>query len=159
MADNENSEDTLQGRFLTFSIDRELYGIEIRYVMEIIGMQAITEMPEMPDYVKGIINLRGRIIPLMDVRVRFRKLPTEYTDRTCIIVIDFNGLPVGLIVDGVTEVQTIEEDQISDRPGLTASEGRGYIRNIGKIDNGVVLLIDCGKLLSDDEFSSLCTAV
>ena len=154
-ADTEEAEDTLDGRYLTFLIDKETYGIEIRYVMEIVGMQDITEMPEMPDYIKGIINLRGRIIPVIDVRLRFGKQQRDYDDRTCVIVIDFNETLIGLIVDLVTEVQYIPAGEISARPGLGAGDSRGYIRNIGKIGSTVALLIDCGKLLNTDEFHEI----
>lgn len=94
-------EDTLKGRYLIFTLDKETYGVEIKYVTEIIGIQTITEIPELPEYVKGIINLRGKIIPVMDVRLRFKKEPKEYNDRTCIIVLDIRDLTIGLIVDRV----------------------------------------------------------
>ena len=89
MIDNTQvlEEDTQKGRFLTFSLDKESYGIEIKYVTEIIGLQEITEVPELPDYIKGIINLRGKIIPVMDIRLRFKKSEKEYNDRTCVIVL------------------------------------------------------------------------
>lgn len=148
-------EDTLHNRFLTFMIDKETFGIEIRYVMEIIGIQAITEMPEMPDYIKGIINLRGRIIPVMDVRLRFRKAPRDYDDRTCVIVTDFDGVWVGLVVDSVSEVLTIDDGEIAERPELSGGDSRGYVRNIGKKDGSVILLLDCGKLISGEELQGL----
>jgi purine-binding chemotaxis protein CheW len=151
----ELDEDTLKNRFLTFLIDKETFGIEIRYVMEIIGIQAITEMPEMPDYIKGIINLRGRIIPVMDVRLRFRKNPRDYDDRTCVIVTDFDGVWVGLVVDSVSEVLTIDEADISERPNIASGDSRGYVRNIGKKDGHVILLLDCGRLLSGEELDGL----
>jgi purine-binding chemotaxis protein CheW len=151
----DNEEDTQKGRFLSFIIGKETYGIEIRYVTEIIGIQAITEMPEMPDYVKGIINLRGVIIPLMDVRLRFSKPPREYDDRTCVIVIDFKGVSIGLIVDSVSEVITIPEEDISPLPGLNSGLGNRYVKNIGKIGSDVVLIIDCEKFLSADELEDI----
>jgi purine-binding chemotaxis protein CheW len=154
-----DDEDTLTNRFLTFFIDKETYGIEIRFVMQIIGIQAITEMPEMPEYVKGIINLRGKIIPVMDVRLRFSKVAKEYDDRTCVIVIDFNSISFGLIVDGIAEVCMIPEEDISDTPNLKASESRGFVKNIGKSNNNVILLLDCETLLSTDELKELNSAV
>lgn len=155
----EPDENTLKNRFLTFIIDKEMFGIEIRYVMEIIGIQAITELPEMPDYIKGVINLRGRIIPVMDIRLRFRKNPREYDDRTCVIVTDFNGIWVGLIVDSVSEVLTINDAEISERPEISSGNSRGYVCNIGKIDGEVILLLDCGKLLSSDELEDVCIEI
>lgn len=141
-------EDTQKGRFLIFLIGKDTYGIEIIYVTEIIGIQAITEMPEMPDYLKGIINLRGKIIPVMDVRLRFGKQPREYDDRTCVIVIDLSGISIGLIVDSVSEVLSISEEDIAELPNIGAGQNSGYVKNIGKVGSNVILLIDCDKLLS-----------
>ncbi|SHI68426.1 chemotaxis protein CheW [Lutispora thermophila] len=146
-------EDTQKGRYLIFSIDSESYGIEIQYVTEIIGIQTITEVPELPDYIKGITNLRGKIIPVMDVRLRFRKEAKEYNDRTCIIVIDIMGMSVGLIVDGVTEVVTITD--ISQLPQMNQRNQNRYVKNIGKIGNEVRLLLDCEKLLTDEDIDNL----
>lgn len=151
----ENEEDTQKGRYLTFLLGKETYGIEILYVTEIIGIQEITEMPEMPDYVKGIINLRGKIIPVMDVRLRFKKEPKEYDDRTCVIVINFDGFMIGLVVDSVSEVITIDDNEISEIPSMDQENSRGYVKNIGKIGHSVVLLLDCKKLLSTEEHKNL----
>lgn len=154
--DMENElEDTQKGKFLTFALGREDYGIEINYVTEIIGIQSITEIPELPNYVKGIINLRGKIIPVIDVRLRFKKPMAEYNDRTCIIVIDIRDVSVGLIVDTVAEVLSIAEQDIVPPPdGKTGFNSR-YIKGIGKVGNEVKLLLDCDKLLADDEIESL----
>lgn len=151
----EGSEDTLRGRFLTFLISKETYGLEIRFVTEIISMQSVTEMPEMPDYIKGIINLRGKIIPVMDIRLRFGKEERDYDDRTCVIVIDFNGVSIGLIVDSVSEVLTIPDQDIAQLPGINMGQGNKFVKNIGKVESNVVLLIDCEKLLSADEIQTL----
>jgi len=153
----ETEEDTQKGRFLTFLIGKETYGIEIRFVTEIIGIQAITEMPEMPDYVKGIINLRGKIIPVMDVRLRFGKQPRAYDDRTCVVVINFEGVSIGLIVDSVSEVLTIPGQDIVELPSINAGLGSGYVKNIGKVGANVILLIDCAKLLSADDLKTFST--
>lgn len=144
-------EDTQQGRFLTFTLEDEVYGIEIRYVTEIIGIQSITKVPEVPEYVKGIINLRGKIIPVIDVRLKFGKEPMEYNDRTCIVVIDIAQVSVGLIVDNVDEVLTINEEDIAPPPpNKTGFENR-YIKGIGKTGDRVQLLLDCERLLKNDE--------
>jgi len=148
-------EDTQKGRFLTFSLGDESYGIEIKYVTEIIGIQTITEIPELPEYVKGVINLRGKIIPVMDVRLRFKKEGREYNDRTCVIVIDINDISVGLIVDSVAEVLTIPDEDIVEPPKMNKSFSNRYIKNIGKVENGVKLLLDCEKLLTEDELEDL----
>lgn len=151
----ELSEDTQKGRFLTFSVGKESYGIEIKYVKEIIGIQEITEVPELPNYVKGIINLRGKIIPVMDVRLRFKKEPREYNDRTCIIVIDVEEISIGLIVDNVSEVLTIEEENIVPPPDLKTGFHNRYVKGIGKVGNEVKLLLDCQKVLNDDEMDAI----
>jgi purine-binding chemotaxis protein CheW len=150
----ENSmgeEDTQHGRFLTFSMGKEVFGIEIKYVTEIIGMQAITEVPEVPSYVKGIINLRGKIIPVIDVRLKFKKEPMEYNDRTCIVVIDISEVSVGLIVDNVAEVLTIADQDIALPPSSKTGFENRYVKGIGKSGNEVKLLLDCDKLLKNDE--------
>ncbi|NLP18898.1 MAG: purine-binding chemotaxis protein CheW [Firmicutes bacterium] len=147
-------EDTLKGKYLIFTMDQELYGMEIRYITEIIGIQPITEVPEMPAYVKGVTNLRGKIIPVMDARLRFKKPEREYDDRTCIIVLDTNDISVGLIVDSVVEVLTIEEEDIAPPPEIRKG-GHRYIKGIGKAGDTVKLLLDCAKLLTDDEVDAL----
>lgn len=148
-------EDTLEGRFLTFSLENQVFGIEIKYVTEIIGIQPITEVPEVPAYVKGIINLRGKIIPVIDVRVKFKKEPVEYNDRTCIIVVDIQNLSVGLIVDNVAEVTTIADENIVPPPDYKTGFQSRYIKGIGKAGSGVKLLLDCEKLLQEDEIEDL----
>lgn len=148
-------EDTQKGKYLTFSIDNEDYGIEISYVTEIIGIQDITQVPELPDYLKGIINLRGKIIPVMDVRLRFGREPIEYNDRTCIIVIDINDLSIGLIVDTVSEVSNIDEENIVPPPDIKTGFHNKYIKGIGKIEEQVKLLLDCKKILTEEELEQL----
>jgi len=151
----ETSEDTQKGKFLTFSVGKESYGIEIKFVTEIIGIQDITEVPELPNYVRGIINLRGKIIPVIDVRLRFRKESKEYNDRTCIVVIDIKEISVGLIVDNVAEVINIEDSNIVPPPDIKTGFHNRYVRGIGKVGNQVKLLLDCDKLLNDDELEGL----
>lgn len=112
----EENEDTLENKFLTFVINGEEYGIEIRHVTEIIGIQNITVVPDMPQYVKGVINLRGKVIPVMDVRLRFCMGARDYDERTCIIVIKIEGQSVGMIVDRVSEVLDIPKDNIEPPP-------------------------------------------
>lgn len=155
----EFDEDTQKGRFLTFSLDKESYGIEIKYVTEIIGIQDITQIPELEEYVRGIINLRGKIIPVMDIRIRFKKESKEYNDRTCVIVVDIKDISIGIIVDCVSEVITIPEQDIVEPPHMNKSYNNKYIKNIGKVGNDVKLLLDCEKLLTDDEIEDLNEAV
>ena len=147
-------EDTQKGKYLTFSIGSEFYGLEIACVTEIIGIQPITEVPELPEYVRGIINLRGKIIPVMDIRLRFKKPFKEYNDRTCVIVVDMKDIAVGLIVDSVSEVLAIADDNIVHPQELKAFWNR-YIKGIGKVGGEVKLLLDCDKLLHDEELEAL----
>lgn len=151
----EVEEDTQKGKYLTFIIGKEVYGIEIKYVTEIIGIQQITEVPELPNYIKGIINLRGKIIPVMDIRLRFKKEPREYNDRTCIVVVEINDISVGLIVDSVAEVVGILENDIVPPPDSSIGFNNRYIKGIGKIGEDVKLLIDCNMLLNDEECENL----
>jgi purine-binding chemotaxis protein CheW len=150
----DQEEDTQKGKFLTFILGRESYGLEIKHVTEIIGIQPITEVPELPEYIRGIVNLRGKIIPVMDVRLRFKKSFMEYNDRTCIIVIDIKDVYIGLIVDSVSEVISIPETEIVAPPDISKM-GNKYIKGIGKVDNEVKLLLDCNKLLNEEEMDNI----
>ena len=147
----KRNEDTLRGRYLTFQIGAETFGIQIRYVTEIVSMRPLMVMPEMPEYIKGIINLRGKIISVMDMRLRFGIPWKEYNDRTCIIVVEMDGISVGLIIDAVSEVVSINDDQVEKRPVMSAKTGCEYISNLGRKGNQVILLIDCEELLSNDD--------
>ncbi|RDY32801.1 chemotaxis protein CheW [Lachnotalea glycerini] len=150
-------EDTQKGKFLTFSLGNEYYGIDIMYVTEIVGIQPITVVPELPDFIRGIINLRGKIIPVMDARLKFKKSPKEYNDRTCIIVVDVLDLSIGIIVDAVAEVLNISEDNIVPPPNLN-SGGRKYIKSVAKSNDNVTLILDCEKLLNENELDELMIA-
>ena len=152
LREDELEEDTQRGKYLTFLLGTEEYGIEIAYVTEIIGIQTITSIPQLPTYIQGIINLRGKIIPVMDVRLRFGKPFRDYNDRTCVIVIDIEQFSIGLIVDSVSEVLSIPETAIVPPPDFkTNTDSNRFIRSIGKIDNAVKLLLDCEKLLSVED--------
>lgn len=153
MEDEKNileEEDTLKDKYLTFTLGDEVYGIDISVVIEIIGIQKITSVPEVPEYVKGIINLRGKIIPVVDMRLRFRRQFREYTDRTCIVVVEIHDVLIGLIVDGVAEVLDIREQDVVPPPDLKASQNK-YIRGIGKLASSVVMLLDWEKLFSGED--------
>lgn len=147
-------EDTQKDKFLTFKIENEFYGIEIKYVIEIIVIQDISKVPELPEYIKGIINLRGKIIPVMDVRLRFKKEEKEYNDRTCIIIIEMGDTFMGLIVDSVSEVVNIPDGELVNPPEVSRYNNE-YIRAIGKTSNGIKLILDCNKLLSYEDVKSL----
>lgn len=154
VTDNElfgQQEDTQHGRFLTFYLGEEIYGIEIEYVTEIIGMQPITKIPEVAAYIKGIINLRGKIIPVIDMRLKFNKASIEYDDRTCIVVVDTDHMTVGLIVDKVSEVMTIDDENVVPPPNYKTGIRNRYLKGIGKVSSEVILLLNCKKLFDENE--------
>jgi purine-binding chemotaxis protein CheW len=152
-------EDTQHGRYLTFALGDEAYGLEIGHVTEIVCIQPITPIPEVPEYVKGVINLRGKIIPVIDVRKRFGRQSAEYDDRTCIVVVDIQDVSAGLIVDYVSEVITIDDANIVPPPDYRSGAQTRYIKAIGKVGDDVKLLLDCEKLFRDGELTDLEQAV
>ena len=141
------------GKYLTFSLAAEEYGLEILKVREIIGIMDITSMPQMPAYVKGVINLRGKVIPVIDLRLKFGLEPAEYTEQTCIVVVDVGSL-VGVIVDTVQEVLDIDEKQIDPPPPLGASVDTTFIMGMGKVKDDVKILLDIDKVLGSDELAA-----
>ena len=151
----ETVEDTQKGKFLTFLLGKEVYAIEIKYVIEMIGIQPITEVPELPEYVKGIINLRGKIVPVMDVRIRFKKEAKEYNDRTCIIVVEVESIMLGLIVDNISEVISIPDEEIVPPPEINKCAENKYIKGIGKVGSNVKLILDCKKLMNDKDVEAI----
>lgn len=151
----EQSEDTMKGRFLTFDLEKEVYGIKIHHVTEIIGLQTINKLPDMPDYIQGIINLRGKIIPVIDMGIKFKRDKKDYSDRTCIIVVETQRFTAGLIVDHVAEVMTIDEADIAPPPELDTCIGCRYLSGVGKVGKEVVILLDCEKLFNDEETQTI----
>lgn len=143
------------GKYLTFLLGKEVFGIDIRYVTEIVGIQKISGLPEAPAYMKGIINLRGKIIPVIDMRLRFRKETCPYTDRTCIIVIDLSDMAIGLIVDRVDEVAAIPDGSIVPPPAFRTGYPNRYIMGIAKSGEDIRLLLDCERLFQDDEIETI----
>ena len=153
MDELEVQRDTQKGKYVTFKSGNEYFGLKIQYVNEIIGYQEITAIPESEEYIEGLINLRGKIIPVIDVRLRFKQDPFEYTDRTCIIVINVNQLVVGLIVEKIAEVVEIQEENILPAPSIGKADKsqNKYVYGIGKVGDQVKLLLDPDRLLNDDE--------
>jgi purine-binding chemotaxis protein CheW len=146
--DTVRGEDTQKDKYLTFLLAREDYGLEIRYVTEIIGIQKITKVPDMPNFIKGVINLRGKVIPVMDMRARFNLPTREYDERTCVIVVNIQEQAVGLVVDRVNEVVDIPAGQV-EPPPLSAKGSAGrYIRGIGKVGEEVKVLLEVERLLT-----------
>ncbi len=148
------NEDTLKNMYLTFRLGNEDYGIEIRYVTEIVGMQKITEVPDMPPFVKGVVNLRGQVIPVLDMRLRFHMESRTYDERTCIIVVNINGAQVGLVVDTVNEVRNIDDEQISPPPKTAGADSAQYIQGMGKVNEEVIILLEGQRLLYEHELAA-----
>lgn len=150
----------MDGKYLTFYTGRQLFGVPIADVVQIVGIQEITEVPEFPSYAKGIINLRGTIIPVIDVRLRFGKEEREYDERTCIIVtLIRDSIVVGFIVDAVDAVTNIDDENISEPPRVAEDYSGSYLTGIARHEGRVVLLMDTQRLLSDEMVNSLAMAV
>ena len=147
------------GKYLTFTLAGEDYGIGILKVKEIIGMMPITPVPRTPDYVKGVINLRGKVIPVMDLRLKFSMGEIEYNERTCIIVVEIDTenetILIGIVVDSVSEVLNIQEKEIEKTPAFGTRLDTGYIMGIAKTENGVKILLNIDKVLNEKDISSL----
>jgi purine-binding chemotaxis protein CheW len=141
------------GKFLTFFLAGEEYGLEILKVQEIIGMMDITPVPRSPDYVRGVINLRGKVIPIVDLRLRFGMTAAERTAETCVIVVEANRIQTGIVVDQVSEVLDIAQDNIEDAPAFGADVQTDYILGIGKAQGRVRLLLDIDRVLAGQEIT------
>jgi purine-binding chemotaxis protein CheW len=148
-----------EGQFLTFSIANQEYGIDIRHVTEIIGIQKITDLPDLPDFVKGVINLRGKVIPVVDVRLRFGMSERDYDERTCIIVVNIEETSVGLVVDTVSEVMNIPGTNIEPPPKVNKKvDGNRFVHGLGKVEEDVKILLDTQKLLFEEELEQIVKA-
>ncbi len=148
-----------EGKYLTFALAQEEYGLEILKVREIIGYMAITAVPQTPSYIKGVINLRGQVIPVVDLRAKFGMETTEVTEQTCIIVVEITHggrkANTGIIVDRVQEVLDIAGKDIEEAPQFGASVDTDFILGMGKIGDSVKILLDIDKVLSSQEIGDL----
>ena len=148
-----------EGKYLTFALADEEYGIGILKVREIIGIMPITTVPQTPEFVKGVINLRGKVIPVVALRLKFGMVEIEYTERTCIIVVEITGssnaVLMGIVVDSVSEVLNIKGDDIEDAPTFGTSLDTQYILGMTKVEGGVKILLDIDRVLSEEEIASL----
>lgn len=149
------TEDTLKDKYLTFRVERETYGIEIRHVTEIVVLQPITHVPDMPQTINGVINLRGTVIPVMDVRIRLAIEEKVHDDRTCIIVVDLEGQSIGLIVDSVQEVLDIPADQVDLPPRMHSGLQSNYISGLGKTGDNVIILLNIENILHEEELAEI----
>ncbi|MDQ3000947.1 MAG: chemotaxis protein CheW [Fibrobacterota bacterium] len=147
------------GKYLTFNLGKEVYGIEILKVQEIIGLMPVTRVPRTPAFVRGVVNLRGKVIPVIDLRLKFGLESKEDTERTCIIVVQvaLNGGSVimGLIVDEVSEVLNVLADQIEASPSFGSKVDTDFILGMGKVAQKVVMLLDVDKVLASDELATV----
>ncbi len=145
--------DEMENMYLNFHVSTGVYGVEIRYVLQIVGMQDINPMPEMPAFMKGFINLRGNVIPVVSMRERFGKYEEPYTERTCIVIVSVGEREIGLIVDAIKETITIEPDKISPQPTTAQNANNEYIIGIAQLGAGSVsILIDVQKLFDSYTF-------
>jgi len=151
-----------EGKYLTFSLAGEEYGVGILKIREIIGLMAITTMPKTPDYVKGVINLRGKVIPVIDLRLKFGMAVMAYNDRTCIVVVEIKGegktISMGIVVDSVSEVLNVKGSEIEETPSFGAKLDTDYILGMAKSSSGVKILLDIDRVLNADEMGTLTRA-
>lgn len=148
---DDEDEGSQENQFLTFNIGEESYAIDLLNVIEIMRIMDITPIPQTHSFIKGIINLRGKIIPVMDVRLRFGTEPKPYEERTCIIVVTVDDFSMGLIVDHVDEVIEIQDSQIETLPATSQTTAQRFVRAIGKSDKGVKIILDLGKVILEKE--------
>ena len=148
-----------EGKYLTFTLANEEYGIGILKIKEIIGMMPITTVPRTPEFVKGVINLRGKVIPVVDLRLRFGMEAIDYTERTCIIVVEVAAqsgtVMIGIVVDSVSEVLNIKGDDIENTPTFGTKLNTDYIQGMAKMDGSVKILLDIDQILSAQEVTLL----
>ncbi|VAX37814.1 Positive regulator of CheA protein activity (CheW) [hydrothermal vent metagenome] len=154
------SNEANENKFLSFRIGKEEFGVEILRVREIIGVIDVTPLPQTPDYVKGVINLRGKIIPVIELRTKFGLDAKEYTEETCIIVVEVSDggeehFHMGVIVDSVSEVLDIHRDHIEPAPRFGNSLNTSYIFGMGKVNNQVLILLDIDRVMTFCDLSSL----
>jgi purine-binding chemotaxis protein CheW len=145
-------------KYLTFSLGDEEYGVEILKVREIIGLMEITRVPRMPGFVRGVINLRGKVIPVVDLRLKFDMPREEDTERTCVIVADLGETLIGVVVDKVSEVLGIAQADIDETPAFGVSVDTEFILGMGKTKGKVVILLDIEKVLTAGEMKTLADA-
>jgi len=148
---SEEDQDMMEGMYLTFMLTDQSYGIEIRHVIEIIRMQQVTEVPDVADYIKGVINLRGKVIPVMDVRRRFGLDSQNYNERTCIIVVSINDAETGMIVDTMKDVVDIPDEKIQEPPTVGSGNDKRFIQGLGKVDHDIHILLDIESVIGSLE--------
>lgn len=153
LGDDDRGVQALAGKYLTFSLGSEEYGVGILKVREIIGVMEITAVPHTPHYIKGVINLRGRVIPILDLRLKFGMPPKEYDERTCVIVVEVQGhnssVQVGMVVDSVSEVVNIATAEIEPAPAMGSSAESQNILGMAKVKGGVKILLNVDRVVGE----------
>jgi purine-binding chemotaxis protein CheW len=147
------------GEYLTFVLGEEEYGLEILKVQEIRGYDSVTQIANTPDFIKGVVNLRGKIVPIVDLRIKFHLGKVVYDEFTVVIILNFGGRVVGIVVDGVSDVMALKEDQIRDVPSLVTSIDTKYIVGLATVEQRMLILVDIEQLMSSQEMALLDNAV
>jgi purine-binding chemotaxis protein CheW len=155
--------DARAGKYLTFHLANEEFGIRVLKVREIMGLQEITAVPQTPGHVKGVINLRGKVVPVVDLRLKFSLPAAEYSQRTCIIVTQVQGehgpVMIGIVVDGVSEVLNLTDQEIEDTPDFGDEAGIRYLLGMAKVKGRVKILLDIDQVLATQELHNLGAAI
>jgi purine-binding chemotaxis protein CheW len=141
------------GEYLTFVLGAEEYGLEILKVQEIRGYDVVTQIANTPSFIKGVVNLRGKIVPIVDLRIRFNLGKVEYNEFTVVIILNLNGRVVGIVVDGVSDVMALKEEQIRDVPSLVTSIDTKYIVGLATVEHQMLILVDIEQLMSSQEMA------
>jgi purine-binding chemotaxis protein CheW len=145
------------GEYLTFVLGDEQYGLEILKVQEIRGYDTVTQIANTPDFIKGVVNLRGKIVPIVDLRIKFHLGKVEYNEFTVVIILNLGGRVVGIVVDGVSDVMALKEDQIRDVPSLVTSIDTKYIVGLATVESQMLILVDIEQLMSSQEMALIET--
>jgi purine-binding chemotaxis protein CheW len=153
----KSKEKSASGEYLIFILGTEAYGLEILKVQEIRGYDAVTQIAKTPDFIKGVVNLRGKIVPIVDLRIKFHLGKVEYDEFTVVIILNFNGRVVGIVVDGVSDVMELKDEQIRDVPSLVSNIDTKYIVGLASVKTQMFILVDIGQLMSIQEMALLDT--
>ncbi|MCF7949018.1 MAG: chemotaxis protein CheW [Spirochaetia bacterium] len=156
----EDEDEVQENKFLMCKLGNEVFGIDIAHVTDIIELQKITEVPDMPEYVRGVINLRGQVIPVIDLRMRFKMEPRDYDDRTVITVVQIRNNSIGFIIDTATEVQGIPDKDVDPAPKFHGKEEqKKYVAGLGKVGEDVTILLDVEKLVEEEEVEEINSGI
>lgn len=152
-ADKNNIDELSQ--YVTFKIDNEMYGVEVLRVHEIVGITKITHVPNSMEFMKGVINLRGNVVPVIDIRLKFNMDPRDYDDTTVILIVELKEYLVGLVVDTVSDVISISSQEIQDTPHFSTNIDTDFIQGVGNKDDNLVIILDVNRILSSAEFEKI----